>query len=91
MENDVPFKDNTCNYFIYEDGNLTQIDSQNKLFQTYHVDILKAKVKAIKLVEPNTTVEIFIEIFDETIKTKPRVFFWKENKLGNKVKEYVPK
>lgn len=91
MENDVPFKDNPCNYFIYEDGKLTSIDSKNKLFQYYSVDILKAKVKAIKLAKPNTTIEVFIEIFDETIKTEPRVFFWKQNKLGNKVKEYTTK
>jgi hypothetical protein len=89
MENDVPFKDNSYNYFIYENGKLTPIDSKNEIFQIYHVQITKAKVKATNLSEPNKIVEIFIEIFDDVIKTEPRVFFWKENKIGNKVKEYI--
>ena len=89
MDNNTPFKDNPCNYFIYENGKLTPIDSKNELFNFYSVDIIKGRVLATSLAEPNTTVEVFIEIFDETIKTKPRVFVWKTNKLGNQIKQYT--
>ncbi|UPT69942.1 MAG: hypothetical protein M0D53_12480 [Flavobacterium sp. JAD_PAG50586_2] len=89
MEDYLKSFDNDLTVYLIEDGKKDKITSDHILYNRLQAHVFKGRMILAKKYPSRKEIDVYIEIFDDTFKTEPRVFIYVENKLGKSIKRYM--